>query len=109
MFIYGTISYIPRTQNRRRGVHPIQDKVRAIQEAPAPKNVNELKAYLGLLNYYYKFLTKLSSEIAPLYALLRKDCKWKWTKLEQEAFQTSKYLLLSSQLLVHLTQLKNSS
>ena len=59
------------------GVHPTQDKVKAIQEAPAPENVNELKAYLGLLNYYHKFLPNLSSEIAPLYALLRKDYKWK--------------------------------
>ena len=40
------------------GVHPVQDKVKAIQEAPAPKDVNELKAYLGLLNYYHKFLRK---------------------------------------------------
>ena len=59
------------------GVHPVQDKVKAIQDAPAPKNINELKAYLGLLNYCHKFLPNLSSEIAPLYALLRKDCKWK--------------------------------
>ena len=51
------------------GVHPTQDKVKAIQEAPAPENVNELKAYLGLLNYYHKFLPNLSSEIAPLYML----------------------------------------
>ena len=87
------------------GVHPVQDKIKAIQEASAPKTVNELKPYLGLLNYH-KFFPKLFSEIAPLYALLRKDCKWKWTKLEQEAFQTSKDLLLSSQLLVHFDPTK---
>ena len=72
------------------GVHPVQDKVKAIQEAPAPKNVNELKAYIELLNYYHNFLPNLSSEIGPLYTLVRKDCKWKWTELEQETFQTSK-------------------
>ena len=51
-------------------------------------------------------MPNLSSEIAQLYALLRKDCKWKWTKLEQEAFQTSKDHLLSSQLLVHFDPTK---
>ena len=48
----------------------------------------------------------MSSEIAPLYALLRKDCKWKLTKLEQEAFQTSKDLLLLSQLLIQFDPTK---
>ena len=47
------------------GVHPVHDKVKAIQKVPAPKNVNELKTYLELLNYYHKFLPNLSSEIVP--------------------------------------------
>ena len=54
------------------GVHPVQNKVKAIHEDPAPKNVNEQKAYIGSLNYYHKFLPNLSSKIAPLYVLLRK-------------------------------------
>ena len=83
------------------GVHPVREKVKAIEEAPAPKNVQELKAYLGLLNYYHKFLPNLSSEIAPLYALLKAETKWKWNTQEVKAFQRSKDLLLSSQLLVH--------
>ena len=35
-----------------QGLHPLPDKVKAIQEAPTPRNVTELKAYLGLLAYY---------------------------------------------------------
>ncbi len=34
------------------GLHPLEEKVSAIAEAPAPKSVVELKAYLGLLTYY---------------------------------------------------------
>ena len=37
------------------GIHPVPEKVKAIQDAPHPKNVHELKAYLGLPNYYSKF------------------------------------------------------
>lgn len=34
------------------GLHPLEDKVKAIMEAPEPQDVSELRSYLGLLNYY---------------------------------------------------------
>lgn len=41
-----------------RGIRPSEDKVRAIKEAPTPKNKNELRAYLGLLNFYGEIRAK---------------------------------------------------
>jgi hypothetical protein len=38
------------------GLHPITDKIEAVQQAPPPRNVSELKSYLGLLAYYGKFI-----------------------------------------------------
>ena len=43
------------------GLHPLPEKVRAIKCAPKPRNVTELKAYLGLLTYYGHFLPNLST------------------------------------------------
>ncbi len=43
------------------GLHPIAEKVTAIQQAPEPRNVSELKAYLGLLTYYSKFLPNMAT------------------------------------------------
>ena len=83
------------------GLHPVSDKIVAIQQAPPPKNVSELKSYLGLLAYYGKFLPQLATKLAPLYALLGAATSWKWTKKEATAFKESKELLLSSQVLVH--------
>ena len=83
------------------GLHPLSDKVEAVLKAPAPQNLRELKSYLGLLSYYSKFLPNLSSVLAPLYRLLRKDVRWKWSIEEKESFQRSKELLTSSPLLVH--------
>ena len=83
------------------GLHSIEDKVEAVQQAPAPENVSELKSYLGLLSYYSKFLPQLASTLAPLYALLHSGTPWKWTKVEDAAFQVSKTALLSSKVLVH--------
>ena len=72
-----------------------------MKAAPTPRNVSELKSYLGLLTYYGKFLPNLSTRLQPLYQLLAKDCQWKWAKAQEKAYQESKNLLQSSQLLVH--------
>ena len=84
-----------------QGLHPIAEDVKAVQEAPPPRNVRELKSYLGLLSYYSKFLPNLSSTLAPLYNLLKAATKWKWSPEVEEAFQASKRLLLTSQVLAH--------
>ncbi|XP_043916305.1 uncharacterized protein K02A2.6-like [Protopterus annectens] len=83
------------------GLHPLPNKVEAIQQAPAPTNVTELKAYLGLLNYYNRFLPNLSTLLAPLHKLLRKEAQWSWKKEQDRAFEQSKELMQSSEVLVH--------
>ena len=84
-----------------QGLHPVSEKVQAIQNAPQPHNQSSLKSYLGLLSYYSRFLPNLPNTLAPLYQLLHKSTQWKWGKQEREAFKASKDLLLSSQVLVH--------
>lgn len=69
------------------GLHPVNEKVRAIQEAPTPSNVTELKAYLGFLNYYNKFPPNLSTVLAPVHKLLQKDTKWQWEEAQDVAFK----------------------
>ena len=83
------------------GLHPLPSKVRAVMEAPCPSNPKQLKAYLGLLTYYAKFLPNLSTLLSPLYKLLQKDTTWQWGVDQQNAFEQSKILLTSSNLLVH--------
>ena len=65
---------------------------------PTPTNVTELKSFLGLLNYYHKFLPDLATLLAPLHQLLRKDTKWMWTERQEEAFKKAKSLLHSDSL-----------
>ena len=84
-----------------KGLHPAADKLKAVREAPTPQNVTELKAYLGLLSYYSKFLPNMAITLAPFYQLLRNNVKWQWTPSEAKAFQASKELLTSDSLLVH--------
>ena len=84
-----------------QGLHPIVEKVEAIRDAPVPTNVSELRLYQGLLTYYSKFLPNMSTVLAPVYRLLRKDVKWSWKEEQRKAFETSKKLLMSFDLLVH--------
>ena len=77
------------------------EKVKAIQDAPQPRSITELKSYLGLLTYYSRFLPNLSNTLAPLYKLLKRTVQWNWNEEQETAFTQSKKLLLSSQLLVH--------
>lgn len=83
------------------GLHPTQDKIKAIREAPKPHSVTQLKSFLGLPSYYSKFLPNISSTLAPFYSLLQANQRWFWGKKQQAAFEAAKALLQSSTLLVH--------
>lgn len=82
------------------GLHPTKKKLEAITKAPVPTDVTQLKAYLGLINYYGRFLRNLATELSPLYELLQKQKEFRWTDRHQEAFEKSKRLIEASQLLV---------
>ena len=100
VFMAKSVSYLGHIIDSQ-GLHPTQDKVDVIQEAPSPNNLTQLKAYLGLLTYYGRFLPNISKHLFSLYRLLRKNTRWIWSKEEELAFQESKKLLTSSNLLVH--------
>ena len=53
------------------GLQPMEEKVRAITEAPPPTEVSQLRLFLGLNNYYAKFLPNLANTLAPLYRKAR--------------------------------------
>ena len=83
------------------GIKPVEEKVKALMEARAPNDVTELKSYLGLLNYYNRFLPNLSTVLTPLHRLLRKETTWKWEEEEQQCFEATKSMILGANILVH--------
>ncbi|XP_015278716.1 PREDICTED: uncharacterized protein LOC107120515 [Gekko japonicus] len=92
---------VNRLQIDEHGVHPTEDKVRAIKDAPCPGNKKELQAFLGLLNFYHAFLPHKASVAAPLHALLHKEAKWRWGSDQERAFKGVKALLVSNAVLTH--------
>ncbi len=87
----------------KEGVRPVQEKVEAISKAPAPTSASQLKSYLGMLNFYHRYLPDLATMLAPLHELLRKEVKWYWGDAQESAFNESKQLLQSAEVLVHYT------
>lgn len=82
------------------GIHPMNDRVEAIRTAPPPNDVSQLRAFLGLVNYYQKFLTNLSHVLHPLHQLLQKESQWSWTTKCQEAFDKVKSMITVDNVLV---------
>ena len=99
VFMAPSVVYL-RYRIDAQGLHPMPDKVKAVMDAPQPTTVTDLVLF-RTVNYYGKFLPNISTILAPLYTLLRKSEPWKWSDKQQSAFDKSKQLLTSSQLLVH--------
>ena len=99
-FLLPTVEYLGY-KITAQGLQPTLDKVKAVQNAPAPQDVSQLKSFIGLVNYYGKFLPDLPSLLAPLYRLFQKGMKWVWGDEQQKAFEEVKKLLTSECLLAH--------
>ena len=66
------------------------DKVEPIKNWEAPTKVPELRSFLGLTNYYRRFIFSYSAIAAPLTDLLKKNCAWEWSDVCQAAFKRLK-------------------
>ncbi|UYV70704.1 K02A2.6-like [Cordylochernes scorpioides] len=55
------------------GIRPLDDKIQGLQKAKSPTNVSKLRSFLGLVNYYGKFIPNLPELLEPLHKLLKKE------------------------------------
>ena len=83
------------------GIKATPEKIAAVENAPLPQNVQQLRSFLGLLNYYRKFLPNLATIVKPLNDLLQKGKKWSWSSTCTQAVRTAKQLLTASNVLTH--------
>ncbi|UYV75353.1 K02A2.6-like [Cordylochernes scorpioides] len=82
------------------GIRPLDHKVQAIQKAKTPMNISELRSFLGLVNFYGKFIPNLPELLKPLHELLHKKRPWVWTKECGEAIDKCKNSITSERVLV---------
>ena len=75
-------------------------KVEAIVGWEQPKNVTEIRSFLGLARYYRRFVEKFSLIAAPLTRLTRKGVKFDWDDKCERSFQELKNCLVTTPILV---------
>ncbi|XP_038887169.1 uncharacterized mitochondrial protein AtMg00860-like [Benincasa hispida] len=71
------------------GVEADRDKIKAMVNWPQPKNITELRGFLGLTGYYRRFVKGYSSRAAPFTKLLQKN-GFRWSEKATEAFEDLK-------------------
>ena len=69
------------------GVSVDPKKIEAMVNWKSPKNVSEVRSFLGLVGYYRKFVEGFSRIAAPLTKLTRKDVKYDWVDAYQQSFE----------------------
>lgn len=71
-------------------IRPKEDKLAAILHMPVPKNVAQVRTFLGMVGFYGKFIPNLARTCRPLYELLQKDSEFNWSEKAQEAWKKIK-------------------
>jgi hypothetical protein len=81
------------------GIEVDLEKVESIREWSTPKNVTEVRSFMGLASYYRRFIGGFLKIAHPITSLLRKGMKFQWTSNCERSFQHLKQLLTSSPIL----------
>ena len=77
-----------------------EEKVEEVLSWPVPKTVRDVRKFLGLANYYRRFVRNFAAIAKPLNMLTRKEEKWKWGESQQKAFEQMKEIFTTRPLLV---------
>ena len=95
------------------GIAPLPTRVEAIREVPAPTTIKELQRFLGMVNYYRRFIKRAAHHLYPLFGALQGPKKVKgekrpprpktltWNDSLQTSFNAIKEALAVATLLHH--------
>lgn len=81
------------------GLRVDPQKVEALLSVPSPKNVSQVRSFIGMASWYRRFIPSFSQLVAPLTALTKKRHKWSWTDECEESFNAIKQHLVSAPVL----------
>ncbi len=81
------------------GVAPSKDKTKAVADWPTPSSAKEVRSFVGLANFYRRFIPKFADIAAPLRDISGSKGVFKWEMVHQEAFEALKQALVSPPIL----------
>ena len=85
------------------GVSPSADRIQTILNWPVPKSPKELRSFLGLTNFYRRFVHNYADIAAPLTDLTSSKVTFTWSPQHQKAFETLRQALVSPPILDYPT------
>jgi transposase InsO family protein len=85
----------------KEGIEVDEEKLMAIRDFPRPKNVRELRGFIGLCTYYRKFIRDFGKIIAPLNKLTSTKVKFEWSDGCEVAFKSIKEKLMNPPVLAY--------
>ena len=83
----------------KHGIKPDPKKVEAVKNFPTPQHVKNIREFLGLSNYYRRFIKNYAKITKPLNILLEKDEKFIWGIDQEKAFNNVKETLCTAPVL----------
>jgi hypothetical protein len=87
------------------GILPNPDNVARLAKWPQPANVKEVRSFLGLGNYYRRFVKNYSTLVKPLTELTKKDRVFGWSEACQNAFTALKEALLGPEIMAYPSEI----
>ena len=83
------------------GVATDPDKIKAVVNWHPPRTVKQVRGFLGMVNYYNRFIKNLAEVADPLHRITKKNAKFVWGEEQQTAFENLKAILASSQVMAY--------
>ena len=97
-FLKRKVSYLGHILSKD-GLSPDPKKIEAVKNFPVPKNIKNIRQFLGLAGYYRRFIKDFAKIAKPLTTLLQKEKDFDWDTRAQESFETLKEFLCNAPLL----------
>ena len=98
VFGHSEVKYLGVLVNRE-GFRPDPDKIEPVMRYPEPKNLRQLRRFLGMASWYRKFLKDFATIAEPLTRLTKKDHRYEWTEEQEAAFEKIKSIIASASVL----------
>jgi hypothetical protein len=99
-FFRKEVKFLGRTVTGN-GINITPDNVSTMKNWPVPTNVKQVESFLGFINYHRDHVEHFAELVEPLYQLTRKNSKFCWLPIHQEAFENLKDSILNATMLNH--------
>lgn len=104
-FFQNSVEYLGHIIDKQ-GKRPSESAIAALRDLPIPQDLRQLKAFLGKVTYYNRFIPNMADKAAPLYTLLKDEVPFTWTNECQDAFLLLKNEVISATNLAHYDESK---